>query len=147
MGKYRKSSHAIYCCEYHIVWVPKYRFRVLRGAIRELLERDIRGISEWLGAEILELNVQEDHVHVVVSIPPKVSVSEYMGTVKGRTAIKLMKSYPGLRQKPYWGNHFWARGYFASTIGLDEQVIRRYVRYQEKEEKREEKQQTSFRLF
>ena len=118
MGKYRKSSHVIYRCEYHIVWVPKYRFRVMRGAIRELLERDIRGISEWLGAEILELNVQDDHVHVVVSIPPKVSVSEYMGTVKGRTAIKLMKSYPGLRQKPYWGNHFWARGYFVSTIGL-----------------------------
>jgi putative transposase len=119
----------------------------MRGAIRELLERDIRGISEWLGAEILELNVQDDHVHVVVSIPPKVSVSEYMGTVKGRTAIKLMKSYPGLRQKPYRGNHFWARGCFVSTIGLDEQVIRRYVRYQEKEEKREEKQQISFRLF
>ena len=68
MGKYRKSSHAIYSCEYHIVWVPKYRFRVMRGAIKELLERDIRGISEWLGAEILELNVQDDHVHLVVSL-------------------------------------------------------------------------------
>ena len=147
MGKYRRSSHAIYYCVYHIVWVPKYRYRVLRGAIKELLERDIRGISEWLGGELLELNVQEDHVHVVVSIPPKVSVSEYMGTVKGKTAIKLMQSYPGLRQKPYWGNHFWARGYFASTIGLEEQVIRRYVRYQEKEEKREEKQQANFRFL
>ena len=147
MGKYRMSYHAIYCCKYHIVWVPKYRFRVLRGAIKELLERDIEGISEWLGTEVLELSVQEDHVHVVVSIPPKVSVAEHMGTVKGKTAIKLIKSYPGLRQKLCWGNHFWARGYFASTIGLDEQVIRRYVRYLEKEEKREEKQQTSFRLF
>ena len=86
-------------------------------------------------------------MHVVVSIPPKVSVSEYMGTIKGKTAIKLFKSYPGLRKKPYWGNHFWARGYCVSTIGIDEETIRKYVRYQEKEEKREEKDQGSFRLL
>jgi putative transposase len=93
------------------------------------------------------LNVQEDHVHVVVSIPPKVSVSDYMGMIKGKTAIKLFKSYPGMRKKPYWGNHFWARGYFISTIGVDEETIRKYVRYQEKQEKREEKDQGSFRLL
>ena len=80
-------------------------------------------------------------------IPPKVSVSEYMGTIKGKTAIKQLKSYPGMRKKPYWGNHFWARGYFVSTIGIDEETIRRNVRYQEKEEKREEKHQGSFRLL
>jgi putative transposase len=147
MGKYKKLSHAIYYCKYHIVWVPKYRYRVLRGGIRESLERDIRGISEWLGCDVEELNVQEDHIHVVVSIPPKVSISEYMGTVKGKTAIKLFKSYPGLRVKPYWGNHFWARGYFVSTVGIDEQTIRKYVKYQEKEEKREEKQQGNFRFL
>ena len=112
-----------------------------------MIERDIRGMSEWLGCEVRELNVREDHVHVVVSIPPKVSVSEYMGTIKGKTAIKLFKSYPGLRKKPYWGNHFWARGYCVSTIGIDEETIRKYVRYQEKEEKREEKDQGSFRLL
>ena len=111
------------------------------------MERDIRGISEWLGCEVTELNVQEDHVHVVVSIPPKVSVSDYMGMIKGKTAIKLFKSYPGMRKKPYWGNHFWARGYFISTIGVDEETIRKYVRYQEKQEKREEKDQGSFRLL
>lgn len=109
-----------------------------------MLERDIRGMSEWMGCEVEELNVQEDHVHVLVSIPPKVSVSEYVGTVKGKTAIKLFKSYAGMRQKPYWGNHFWARGYFASTVGIDEEMIRRYVKYQEKEEKKEEQQQGSF---
>ena len=84
---------------------------------------------------------------MVVSIPPKVSVSDYMGVIKGKTAIKLFKSYPAMRKKPYWGNHFWARGYFVSTIGIDEETIRRYVRYQEKEEKREEKDQGSFRLL
>jgi putative transposase len=111
------------------------------------MERDIRAMSEWLGCEIAELNVQMDHVHVVVSIPPKVSVSDYMGVIKGKTAIKLFKSYPAMRKKPYWGNHFWARGYFVSTIGVDEETIRKYVRYQEKEEKREEKDQGSFRLL
>ena len=111
------------------------------------MERDIRGISEWWGCEIAELNVPEDHVRVVVSIPPKLSVSDYMGVIKGKTAIKLIKSYPAMQKKPYWGNHLRARGYFVSTIGLDEETIRKYVRYQEKEEKREEKDQGSFRLF
>lgn len=147
MSKYKKLSHAIYYCTYHVVWVPKYRYRVLSGGIKEMMERDIRGMSEWLGCEIAELNVREDHVHVVVSIPPKVSVSDYMGVIKGKTAIKLFKSYPGMRKKPYWGNHFWARGYFVSTIGVDEETIRKYVRYQEKEEKREEKDQGGFRLL
>jgi putative transposase len=147
MSKYKKLSHAVYYCTYHIVWVPKYRYRVLQGPIQELVERDIRGISEWLECEVMELTVRQDHVHVVVSIPPKVSVSKYVGTVKGKVAIKLFKNYPGLRKKPYWGNHFWARGYFVSTVGLDEDVIRRYVKYQEKEEKREEDQQTRFRFL
>ena len=147
MSKYKKLSHAIYYCVYHIVWVPKYRYRVLSGAIKELLERDIRGMSEWLGCEVRELNIQVDHVHMVVSIPPKVSISEYMGTVKGKTAIKLFKSYPGMRVKAYWGNHFWARGYFVSSVGIDEETIRKYVKYQEKEEKREEHQQGGFRFL
>ncbi len=111
------------------------------------MERDIRGMSEWMGCEVTELNVREDHVHVVVSIPPKVSIAHYMGTIKGKTAIKLFKSYPGMRKKPYWGNHFWARGYFVSTIGVDEETVRKYVRYQEKEEKREEEDQGRFRLL
>jgi putative transposase len=91
--------------------------------------------------------MQEDYAHLVVSIPPKVSVSDNMGLIKGKTAIKLFKSYHGMRKKPYWGNHFWARGCFVSTIGVDEETIRKYVRYQEKEEKREEKDQGSFRLL
>ena len=112
-----------------------------------MMEKDIRLLCEWKSCEVEELNVQEDHVHLMVSIAPKVSVSELMGTIKGKLAIKLFKSYPGLKKKPYWGNHFWARGYFVSTIGLNEDVIRRYVKYQEDEERREENQGKDFGLF
>ena len=147
MSKYKKLSHVVYKCDYHIVWVPKYRFRILKGGVKGLMEKDIRLLCEWKSCEVEELNVQEDHVHLMVSIAPKVSVSELMGTIKGKLAIKLFKSYPGLKKKPYWGNHFWARGYFVSTIGLNEDVIRRYVKYQEDEERREENQGKDFGLF
>jgi putative transposase len=101
-------------------------------------------LCEWKGGEVLELNVQIDHVHLVVSIPPKVSVSQLTGILKGKLAIKLFKSYPLLKERPYWGNHFWARGYFVSTVGIDEEVIKRYVKYQEEQEKKIESQQQRF---
>ena len=144
MSKYKKLPHVIYKCDYHIVWVPKYRFRILTGVVKELVESDIRMLCEWKRCEIMEMNVQTDHVHLVVSIPPKVSVSEFMGTMKGKLAIKLFKSYPDLKKKPYWGNHFWARGYFVATVGLDEEMIKKYVKYQEEQEKKEEAQQLGF---
>lgn len=102
---------------------------------------------EWKSSEVIEMNVQIDHVHIVVSIPPKVSVSVLMGTLKGKLAIKLFKSYPRLKQKPYWGNHFWSRGYFVNTVGIDEDMIRRYVKYQEGEDKKEETQSQNFDMF
>ena len=145
MSKYRKLSHVVYKCDYHIVWVPKYRFKVLTGEIGKLVDEDIRRYSEWLGCEIIELNVRVDHVHVVVSIPPKVSISQYMGTIKGKIAIKMFKSYPQLKKKPYWGNHFWARGYLVNTVGINEEVIKRYVKYQEEEEKKEEEDGNEFK--
>ena len=144
MSKYKKLSHVIYKCDYHIVWVSKYRYRILKGRIKQFIEEDIKLLCEWKKSEVIELNVQVDHVHLVVSVPPKVSISELMGTLKGKLAIKLFKSYPGLKQKPYWGNHFWARGYFVSTVGIDEETIRRYVKYQEEEEKKNESQQKKF---
>jgi len=104
-------------------------------------------LTEWKGCEVVELSVQSDHVHLVLSIPPRVSVSELMGTLKGKLAIKLFKSYPSLKKKPYWGNHFWSRGYFVNTIGINEDLIRRYVHYQEEEEKREEAKGQNFTLF
>jgi len=87
------------------VWVPKYRFRILTGAIKSEVEESIRIYSEKLECEIVELNVQEDHVHLVVMIPPKVSISKYMGTIKGKSATRVFTQFPRLRQRPYWGNH------------------------------------------
>ena len=144
MSKYKKLSHVIYKCEYHIVWVPKYRFRILTGEIKKLIEEDIRMLCEWKKCELHEMSVQADHIHVILSIPPKVSVSEMMGTLKGKLAIKLFKSYPKMKKRPYRGNHFWARGYFVSTVGIDADVIKRYVKHQEEEEKRVEEQQHRF---
>ena len=144
MSKYKKLSHVIYKCDYHIVWVPKYRFRILTGEVKQLIEEDIRMLCEWKKCEIQEMSVQADHIHLVLTIPPKVSISELMGILKGKLAIKLFKSYPKMKKNPYWGNHFWARGYFVSTVGIDEEVIKRYVKYQEDEEKRIEGQQHKF---
>ena len=147
MAKWKKQSHVVYQCAYHIVWCPKYRFRILKGAVGRSTEETIRSLCEWKSMEVLELNVREDHVHLVVSMPPRISVSEAMGTLKGKTAIKLFKSYPALKKKPYWGNHFWSRGYCVSTIGMDEDKIRRYVKYQEENERIEESQREEFGLF
>ncbi len=144
MSKYKKLSHVIYKCDYHIVWVPKYRFRIMTGQIKDLIEEDIRMLCEWKKCELQEMSVQSNHIHLVLSIPPKVSVSQMMGVLKGKLAIKLFKSYPKMKEKLYWGNHFWARGYFVSTIGIDEEVIKRYVKHQEEEEKRTEEQQHRF---
>ena len=138
MGKFRKLSHVYYKCEYHIVFVPKYRYRILTGLVKTLVEHDVASISSWKEVEVQELNVQSNHVHLVCSIPPKISISDYMGILKGKLAIKLFKSYPDLKKKPYWGNHFWTRGYFISTIGLDAEMIKRYVRHQEEEDRKDE---------
>jgi putative transposase len=89
-SKYRKLSHVVYKCDYHIVWTPKYRYRVLFGEIKSLVEKDMRMLCEWKSVEILELNVQIDHIHLVCSIPPKVSVPALIGTLKGKLAIKYL---------------------------------------------------------
>ena len=134
MSKYRKLTHVYYKCDYHIVFTPKYRFRILEGMIKSLIEHDLQVISTWKDVQIQELNIQIDHIHMVCSVPPKVSISEFMGILKGKIAIKLFKTYPSLKQKPYWGNHFWSRGYFVSTVGLDEEMIKRYVKHQSHQE-------------
>jgi len=86
---------------YHIVWTPKYRFKILRDVLADTMEDKVRTICGWKEVEVLEMNVQPDHVHLVCSIPPKMSVSEFMGILKGKTAIMMFKSYPTLRKKPY----------------------------------------------
>ena len=138
MSRFKKLSHTIWYCQYHIVWVPKYRFRVLTGKVGREVEKCIRVFSEQQGCGIGELNVQIDHVHLLVLIPPKVSVSGYVGTVKGRTAIRVLNKFRKLKEKPYWGNHFWARGYCVDTVGLNAEMIRKYIKYQERQERESE---------
>lgn len=138
VSRFRKLSHTIWHCQYHIVWVPKYRFRILVGTIRDAVHDGIQAICGFAGCEVVELNVQKDHVHLLAMIPPKVSISDLMGRVKGQTAMKVFRQFRELRRKPYWGNHFWAKGYCVDTIGLDAEMIRKYVRHQEKAERQQE---------
>ena len=147
MAKWKKQAHVVYQCTYHIVWCPKYRYRILKGEVAKFIEEKIRSICEWKSVEVLELSIQEDHIHIVIIIPPRISISELMGILKGKTAINIFKTYKGLKRKPYWGNHFWSRGYCVTTIGMDEEKIRRYVKYQEENEKREEDEQNELGLF
>ena len=144
MSNFKKLSHVIYRCTYHIVWTPKYRYRVLDSLVKDSLLKDIPMLLEWKSCEMIEMNIQIDHVHLIVSVPPKLSISQLMGTLKGKTAIKIFKSYPQLKVKPYWGNHFWSRGYCVDTIGLDEAKIKKYVKYQEEQERLEEQQRLDF---
>ena len=134
MSRFIKLSHAIWHCKYHVFFVPKYRYRVLSGSVGTGVYRKLKILSEQKGCEVLELNVQQDHVHLVLMIPPKFSVSEIIGMLKGKTAMDVFKNYPKLRTKTYWGNHFWAPGYCLDTVGIDEEMIRKYVKYQSKKE-------------
>ena len=134
MSRFRKLSHAIWHCQYHIVWTPNYRFRILSGAVAEEVARCTRTISEQLTCEVVKLNVQIDHGHLLVMNPLKIAVSDYVGTVKGRTPIRVFNRFQHPGRKPYWGNHFWVKGYCADTVGLDAEKIRAYVKYQEKRE-------------
>ena len=138
MSRFRRLSHVIWHCQYHLVWVPKYRNRVLKGEVGQEVHNCIQLFSSYKGCEVVELNIQNDHIHLIVFVPPKVSISELLGTLKGRTAIRIFKKFPKLKHKPYWGNHFWAPGYCVDTIGLDADMIRKYVKHQEDKERREE---------
>jgi putative transposase len=144
MSRFRKLSQTIWHCQYHIVFVPKYRFRILIGEVAQEVGNCIRAFVEQQKGEIVELNVQIDHVHLLVYVPPKVSISNFVGVLKGRTAIRVFNKFRTLKNKPYWGNHFWSRGYCVDTVGLDAEMIKKYVKYQEREEKRQE---TQGRLF
>ena len=144
MSRFRKLSQTIWYCQYHIIWTPKYRYRILTGDIAQDIDNCVRGFSERLGCEITEMNVQADHVHLLAMVPAKVSISDYLGTIKGRTAIRIFNKYKDLRQKPYWGNQFWSRGYCVDTVGLDAEMIQKYVKHQQTKEQRIEKQRQLF---
>ena len=136
--RFRRLSHSIYECVYHVVFCPKYRHRVLKGEIGEYTQSLLgKLVQQKEGVEILEMNVQVDHVHMVVVIPPKYTVSGVMGYLKGKTAIRLFERYKHLG-KQFWGRHFWSRGYCVSTVGIDEEKIRKYVKWEEKKDKEAE---------
>ena len=134
MSRFSKLSHALWHCKYHVVFVPKYRYRVLGGSVGVRVYQKIRILSEQKGCEVIELNVQQDHVHLVFMVPPKFPVSQIIGMLKGKTAMDIFKNYPTLRTKTYWGNHFWSPGYCLDTVGIDEDMIRKYVKYQSKKD-------------
>ena len=113
----------------------------MSGEVAQEVGNCIRAFAQQKACEIVELNIQIDHVHLLVMVPPKVSISDFVGTIKGRTAIRIFNKFRNLKKKPYWGNHFWARGYCVDTVGLDSEMIRKYVKYQEKKEKIYEQRQ------
>ena len=147
MAKWKKAAHVVYQCSYHLVWTPKYRYRILQGEIKDYVEKKIRAICEWKRVEIMEITIMPDHIHMVAIIPPKLAVAELMGILKGKTAIAVFQQRKNLRTKPYWGNHFWSRGYCVTTVGIDEEKIRRYVKYQEDAERLSEDHELQEGLF
>ena len=139
--RFRKLSHSIYECKYHVVFCPKYRFRIFQGDIASYTRQQIEVLCRQKDLiEVLEVNVQQHHIHVVMSIPPKYAVSSVMGFLKGKLALRLFGRYERLGKR-YWGRHLWSRGYCVSTVGLDEEQIRAYVKWQERKEKQIEQQQ------
>lgn len=128
--QFRRLAHSVYECKYHVVFCPKYRYKILAAEVADYVRRQIYWLSEQKdGVEVLEANVQPDHVHLVVSVPPKYAFSQYMGFLKGKLALRLFDRFPQLRKR-YWGQHVWSRGYCVSTVGLDEERIKKYVKWQ-----------------
>ena len=134
MSAYKKLGHSLYNHKYHIIWCPKYRYKVLQGEVRLYVRDVLRKYCSWMKIEILEGNVQFDHIHLVLEIPPKHSVSSIIGELKGKAAVSVFRKFPKMYKK-YWGRSFWCRGYCSSTVGIDELTIRKYVRYQHKKDK------------
>ena len=125
-------SHTKWECQYHIVFIPKYRRKVLYGKVKADVREIIRTLCKYKKVEIIEGAVCQDHVHLCLSIPPKLSVSEFMGYLKGKSALMIFDRHPELGEK--WNREFWARGYYVSTIGnVNEETVKKYIREQEEE--------------
>ena len=135
MREINSLSHTRWECKYHVVFIPKYRRQVLFGQIRRELGEVFHRLAGQKESRIEEGHVMSDHVHMMLSVPPKYAVAQVVGYIKGKSAIHIARTYTG-RERNYVGQHFWARGYFVSTVGRDEQVIREYIRHQEREDRR-----------
>ena len=137
MDDYKRLSHSVWECKYHVVFIPKYRRKVLFGKLRQELGDVFRVLARQKECEVEEGHLLSDHVHMLISIPPKHSVAQIVGYIKGKSAIHIARVH-FQRGRNYVGHHFWARGYFVSTVGRDEKAIREYIKHQEKEDQRQE---------
>ena len=135
MTQENSLAHTKWMCKYHIVWIPKYRKKKLFGDLRRELGPVLRELARQRESEIEERQMMSDHVHILISIPPKYSVSQVVGYIKGKSAIHIARAYTG-RQRNFTGEHFCARGYYVSMVGLDERVVRQYIQNQESEDQR-----------
>ena len=135
MNDFRSLSHTTWDCKYHLIWIPKYQKKVLFGNLRKYLGDVFRELVLQKESKVLEGHLMGDHVHMLVSIPPKYAVSQVVGYIKGKSAIHIARTYAGHRRN-FIGQNFWARGYFVSTVGRDEKTIRNYIKRQEEEDKR-----------
>lgn len=131
-------AHTVWECKYHIVWVPKRRRKVIFGRLRREIGTIIRRLCKYKGIEMMEGNTGIDHIHILVSIPPKYSVATIAGYLKGKSAMIVFEKYSNLK-KNFKGHNFWARGYYVSTVGLDEAKVRKYIKEQEMKETIEDK--------
>ena len=139
MSEYDSLNHTKWECKYHIVFIPKCRRKVLYGKIRQNLGEVFHELAKQRECQILEGHLCPDHVHMMIRIPPKYSVSHVMGYIKGKSAIRMARDFMG-RHQGFKGYHFWARGYFVSTVGIDEGTIREYIRDQEKNDQKLDQQ-------
>jgi putative transposase len=135
MDRVESLSHSVWECKYHVAFITKCRRKALYVQLRPHLGEVLRRLAEQKESRVLEGHLMSDHVHMLPSIPPKYAVSEVVGYMKGKSAIHLARTY-GKRKQNFVGQHFWARGYFVSTVGRDEGQIRKYIRNQEAEDKR-----------
>ena len=127
MKDYLRGRHTVYYHRYHLVWITKYRYKVMTREIKERVRELVAQVAEELKVEIVNGVVSSDHVHLLVSIPPHVSVSDFVKTAKGRSSRKVQQEFPALKKR-YWGRHFWARGFFSATSGnVTDDIINEYI--------------------
>ena len=131
-------SHTKWGCQYHIVFTPKYRRKVIYNKLRRDIEKYLRRLCDYKGVEIVEANACPDHIHMLVKIPPKISISSFMGYLKGKSSLMIFDEHANLKYN-YGNRHFWAEGYFMSTVGMNKNTIKKYIQNQELEDQIKDK--------